>query len=90
MYIEGFDPLKEDMINLMNKKAKESGFDLILLMLTDILNGGSVLIAAGEHKDIISKAFNVTLTNNGVYIPGIVSRKKQVIPPIAAAINQIK
>ena len=90
MYIEGFDPLKDDMIALMNKKAKESGYDLILLMLTDILNGGSVLIAAGEHKEIISKAFNVTLTNNSVYIPGIVSRKKQVIPPITAAINKIK
>lgn len=90
MYIEGFDPLKDDMMNLMNKKAKESGFDLILLMLTDILNGGSVLIVAGEHKEIISKAFNVTLTNNSVYIPGIVSRKKQVIPPITAAINKIK
>jgi len=90
MYIEGFDPLKDDMIDLMNKKAAESGFDLILLMLTDILNGGSVLIAAGEHKDIISKAFNVTLTNNGVYVPGIVSRKKQVIPPITVALNKIK
>ncbi|HEY8805394.1 MAG TPA: putative manganese-dependent inorganic diphosphatase, partial [Clostridium sp.] len=73
MYIEGFDPLKEDMIALMNKKAKENGFALVLLMLTDILNGGSVLIAAGEHKEIISKAFNVTLTNSGVYIPGLVS-----------------
>ena len=90
MYIEGFDSLKEDMIILMNKKAKESGFDLILLMLTDILNGGSVLIAAGDHKEIVSKAFNVTLTNNSVYIPGIVSRKKQVIPPLTSAINKIK
>jgi len=90
MYIDGFDPLKEDIITLMNKKSKESNYDILLLMLTDILNGGSVLIAAGEHKDVVSKAFNVTLTDNGVYIPGIVSRKKQVIPPIAAAINQIK
>ncbi len=90
MYIDGFDPLKEDIINLMNKKAKESRYDIVLLMLTDILNGGSVLIAVGQHKEIISKAFNVTLTDTGVYIPGIVSRKKQVIPPISAAINQIK
>jgi len=90
MYIEGFDSLKEDMIDLMNKTAKENGFALILLMLTDILNGGSVLIAAGEHKEIISKVFNVTLTNSGVYIPGLVSRKKQVIPPITVAMNKIK
>lgn len=90
MYIEGFDTLKYDMIDLMNKKAKESGFDLLILMLTDILNGGSVLIAAGEYKEIVSKAFNVTLTDSGVYIPGLVSRKKQVIPPITAAISKIK
>ena len=90
MYIEGFEPMKEEMIDLMTRTAKESGFALILLMLTDILNGGSVLIAVGEHKDIISKTFNVTLTDSGVYIPGMVSRKKQVIPPITAALNKIK
>ncbi|WP_298837198.1 putative manganese-dependent inorganic diphosphatase [Clostridium sp.] len=90
MYIEGFDLIKNDMIDLMNKKAKESGFNLIILMLTDILNGGSVLIAAGEHKDIVSKAFNITLTDSGIYIPGLVSRKKQVIPPITVALSKIK
>ncbi|MBU3098644.1 MULTISPECIES: putative manganese-dependent inorganic diphosphatase [Clostridium] len=90
MYIEGFDTIKDDMIDLMNKKATENGFNLIILMLTDILNGGSVLIAAGEHKDIVSKAFNVNLTDIGVYIPGLVSRKKQVIPPITVALSKIK
>ncbi|MBU3176384.1 putative manganese-dependent inorganic diphosphatase [Clostridium estertheticum] len=90
MYIEGFDAIKDDMIELMNKKATENGFNLIILMLTDILNGGSVLIAAGEHKDIVSKAFNVNLTDSGVYIPGLVSRKKQVIPPITVALSKIK
>jgi manganese-dependent inorganic pyrophosphatase len=89
MYIESFDPLKDDMKALMTKKAKDGSFDVILLMLTDILNGGSVLIAVGEHTEIVSKAFNVTLTNNGVYVPGLVSRKKQVIPPITATINKI-
>ncbi|MBU3159016.1 putative manganese-dependent inorganic diphosphatase [Clostridium frigoris] len=89
MYIESFDTIKNDMIDLMNKKAKENGFNLIILMLTDILNGGSVLIAAGEHKDIVSKAFNVTLTDSGIYIPGLVSRKKQVIPPITVALSKI-
>ncbi|MBX4269245.1 putative manganese-dependent inorganic diphosphatase [Clostridium estertheticum] len=90
MYIEGFDAIKDDMIDLMNKKATENGFNLIILMLTDILNGGSVLIASGEHKDIVSKAFNVNLTDSGVYIPGLVSRKKQVIPPVTVALSKIK
>ncbi|MBW9151918.1 putative manganese-dependent inorganic diphosphatase [Clostridium estertheticum] len=89
MYIEGFDAIKDDMIELMNKKATENGFNLIILMLTDILNGGSVLIAAGEHKDIVSKAFNINLTDSGVYIPGLVSRKKQVIPPVTVALSKI-
>jgi len=89
MYIEGFDPLKKDIIDLMNKISKENGFSLIILMLTDILNGGSVLIAAGEHSDIIPKTFNVTMDENGVYIPGLVSRKKQVIPPITIALSKL-
>jgi len=89
MYIEGFDPLKKDMIALMNKLAKEDGFALIILMLTDILNGGSVLIASGEHKGIIPKTFNITPNDSGVYIPGLVSRKKQVIPPITVALNKL-
>ncbi len=85
---EGFEPLKKDMMNLMETKCKNEKFGLILLMLTDILEGGSELIAIGDHKDSVSEAFGVVLENNCAYAPGVLSRKKQVIPPLTSAMTK--
>ena len=41
MDIEGFMPLKEEMLTYMKKKADEGSFNIIMLFLTDILNEGS-------------------------------------------------
>ncbi|KYH35624.1 cobalt-dependent inorganic pyrophosphatase [Clostridium tepidiprofundi DSM 19306] len=90
LYIEGFEDKKNSFIELMENISSNNGFDILLLMITDILNAGSEFIAVGPHKDIIDKAFNVSLKNNCAYVPGIVSRKKQVIPPITDAINSMK
>ncbi len=88
MDTEGFNPVRKDMMALMEGKCKNEGFGLILLMLTNILEGGSELIAIGEHTDAVSKAFGVVLKNNCAYAPGVLSRKKQVIPPLTAAMTK--
>jgi len=80
--------LKEPLIEAMELKARTGDFTMIALILTDIYKEGSEIIAVGKHKELINKAFNVELVNNSVYIPGILSRKKQVIPPLTAAINR--
>lgn len=90
MDIEVFSEMKAEMLNLMEKKALENGFNLLVFMLTDILNGGSELLFAGEDKEIAARAFNVKLTSPSIYLSGILSRKKQVIPPITAAITSLK
>ncbi|MCM0650426.1 putative manganese-dependent inorganic diphosphatase [Clostridium swellfunianum] len=90
MDLEGFHDMKSDMLSLMDKKAVENGFNLIVFMLTDILKGGSELFVAGKEKELVARAFNVKLTGPSVYLPDILSRKKQVIPPITAAITSLK
>lgn len=90
MDIESFADMKQDMINLMEKKALENNFDLLLFMLTDILKGGSDILVAGKEKEIFSRAFNIKLNGPSVYLPDIMSRKKQIIPPITAAITSLK
>lgn len=87
MDLEGFSPMKEDMLELMEKKAANENFDLLVLMLTDILKSGSEMLVVGEDKEIFCRAFNVKLSGNSIYIPGVISRKKQVIPPISSAIT---
>lgn len=89
MDLEGFEPTKPEMINYMETKAKDEKFNVLLLLLTDILKGGSQLIAVGPNKDIVSKAFDVKLENNSAYAPGVLSRKKQVIPPLTNTIEAL-
>ncbi len=87
MDIEGFMPLKEEMLQYMETKAKEANLDMVMLLLTDILNEGSEILVAGEQPEIVEKAFNVTLKDNGAFLPGVLSRKKQVVPPITNTIT---
>ncbi len=85
MDVEGLNPVKPDLIKLMQDKAKNENFHLLVLMLTDILEGGSELVVIGERKDLAEKAFDVNIPGDTVYVPGMMSRKKQVIPPLTAA-----
>lgn len=57
------------------------------LMLTDILDGGSVLLAANEAGEHLARrAFGAPFVGHRLSLPGVVSRKKQVAPPLAAAL----
>ena len=88
MDIDGFMPVyKEDMLNYMSEKATNGGFNVMLLLLTDILNEGSQILVAGPNPEIVEKTFNVELVESTAFLPGVLSRKKQVVPPITSAIN---
>lgn len=90
MDLEGFEPMKESMLKLMNKIASENNYNVIILMLTDIIQDGSEILVAGENKDLVSKTFGKDLENDAVYLPGILSRKKQIIPPLNSTIASLK
>lgn len=89
MDIEGFMPLKDEMISYMNRKADEGGFSLVLLLLTDILNEGSQILVAGKSPEIVERTFKITLEESTAFLPGILSRKKQVIPPLTNVITSM-
>lgn len=86
---EGFAPMKAKTIEIMENKVKNESFRLVAFLLTDILKEGSEMIVVGPDKDIIERAYNVTLKDNSVFLPGVLSRKKQVIPPITATIQNM-
>ncbi len=74
---------KEEFLTLMQKIAREKEFSMVILMLTDVLREGTQLIFVGED-DTIHQAFNVIPKENTVFLPGVMSRKKQVIPMLSA------
>ena len=74
---------KEEFLTLMKKTAAERKFDLVALMLTDVLRSGTRLLFVGDG-DTVRQAFHVQPRDNEVFLPGILSRKKQVIPMLSA------
>jgi manganese-dependent inorganic pyrophosphatase len=89
-YMDGFTPLIDDLKTLMDEKVTQGKFDIIILMVTDIFKSSSLFIVCGEHKEVFSRAFNIKLNKGTAYLDKVVSRKKQVIPPLTEVINQIK
>ena len=71
---------KEDLENAINKKIQDNNLDLFMLAITDILNSNSQAIALGKRTDMVEKAYNVKLEDNMAFLPGVVSRKKQIVP----------
>lgn len=85
---ESFSLVRESIEKLMDSMCKNDGFGLMIFMLTDIIKSGSELISIGKYSNIVSDIFNVKLVNNSAYVPGILSRKKQIIPPLTTAMSK--
>ncbi|ABG87824.1 putative manganese-dependent inorganic diphosphatase [Clostridium perfringens] len=87
MDIEGFMPLKDEMLDYMNQKADSMGLEMIMLLLTDIINEGSQILVTGRNPEIAEEAFKVKLEDSTTFLPGVLSRKKQVVPPLTQIIT---
>ena len=72
--------MKEDLETEMKKIIDEKNLDLFMLLITDIVNSNSQVIALGKKADLVEKSYGVTLVNNTALLEGVVSRKKQVVP----------
>jgi manganese-dependent inorganic pyrophosphatase len=67
---------------VISETIKKKELDLFVFVLTDILNNDSVAIALGNETKAVEQAYNVTLENNKAVLKGVVSRKKQIVPPL--------
>ncbi len=78
-------PRKKEILEDMEKVRKEEGLSFVLIMLTDVMKEASDLLFVGKPVDKFEKAFEGKMENNSIYKKGVLSRKKQVIPPLEAA-----
>ena len=74
---------KAELLEEMKAISDKTDVSLVILMLTDVLLEGSHLLYVGDD-DIISQAFDVSPKDNEVFLPNVMSRKKQVIPSLSA------
>ena len=72
---------KDALMAAMPAVATEDGADQVLLFVVDILNEeATMLIPNALSKTVAEKSFGATVTGDKVVLPGIMSRKKQIIP----------
>ena len=72
---------KRALIEAMNTVSTEDKIDHVLLFVVDILNQQAILFIPNDTvKSVTEKSFNVTVKGDSVVLPGVVSRKKQIIP----------
>lgn len=76
---------KTEIEATMNTMISDKELDLFLCVITDVMNSDSQIIALGTSQSLVETAFTVTLTDNTAFLPGVVSRKKQIIPPLEKA-----
>lgn len=78
---------QEALENAMNKEIADHNYTSFILVVTDILNSNSKILVTGADTDKIASAFNTTLDNNTAFLPGVVSRKKQIVPQVTDALS---
>lgn len=71
---------KEEIEIAMQKEIDSKNLDLFFFAITDIINSNSQVIALGKEAILVEKSYNIELKNNTAFLPGVVSRKKQIIP----------
>jgi manganese-dependent inorganic pyrophosphatase len=79
------DGIKADLEKDINALKKEKGHHSVFLMLTDIMKEGTELLIASDDESVVQKAFGVAPANGKVWLKGVMSRKKEIIPNLEKA-----
>ena len=74
---------KEEFLDVMRETMKKKPYSLMILMLTDVLLEGTQLIYLGD-EEAVQQAFSPDARHNQIFLPHVMSRKKQVIPALSA------
>lgn len=78
----------EELISAMNTIKNGGDYHSVVLAITDIINEGSLFFVSSDDNDGFNKAFSAKLENHQAYIPGIISRKKQITPKLSEVFDK--
>ena len=85
------ESIKPEISGFMEELLAKGGVDMLIFMLTNIIDESTILLFKGARaKEVIQAATNaVSEDGETVFAPGMVSRKKQLIPQVLAALNNL-
>lgn len=79
---------RREIVDVMKKENRENQYDLSVLLVTDVIENDSVAIVEGASYRKFEIAFNKPIQLNTVELKNVVSRKKQVVPPLTEAFRK--
>lgn len=85
---ESLIEIKEELLSLMEERRVTKKYSTFIVMLTDIFKEASEFIVVGDNVEKIGEAFEKEVHNNSFSVKGILSRKKQVVPPITTILTR--
>ncbi|RRJ82279.1 manganese-dependent inorganic pyrophosphatase [Aestuariirhabdus litorea] len=80
-----FDPIKADLQADIARLKAEGERHSVCLLLTDIMQEGSELLVVSDDLSLVENAFETALVEGRAWLDGVLSRKKQVVPPLEKA-----
>lgn len=80
MGMDGFEDVRATLTAAIEAHRVAQGMRYLCLMITDILTDTTELIVKGDNPEEVAKAFGKEIVNGSVDLPGVLSRKKQVVP----------
>lgn len=78
---------RELLLGAMDEFRLKTECDLVVLMVTDIINNGSEIMCTPFQPEVLLSAFDIPPGTNSAYLPKIVSRKKQIVPRLLKAVQ---
>lgn len=83
--IEELSVRKEEIAKEIKHEIGKYGYSLFLFVVTDIINSNSLVFTYGKEIEIVENAFKKEVVNNEILLENVVSRKKQIIPLLMTA-----
>lgn len=79
--------IKDEMLAYMKEVFRNNNYDMLLLMVTDVINVCSDILFVCRDNKVLHKAFSIEPGENVFHLSGVISRKKQVVPLISGALQ---
>lgn len=81
--------MRDTLYDEISKIKAEGNYNSIFLMLTDIMKEGTDMLVVTDNAEVVDKAFGKNLDGKAVWLDGVMSRKKQVVPPLQKAFESL-
>ncbi|OPX27832.1 MAG: manganese-dependent inorganic pyrophosphatase [Campylobacteraceae bacterium 4484_166] len=83
-----FDDIKEQLKDGLRQVKEDEGFDTCLLLLTDIIAMGSLILVASDSIDVVQRSWDIKVVDSEFWLDRCLSRKKQIVPYIEQNFKQ--